>query len=329
MGVTSYGRSFSMAEAGCYGPQCQFTGSRSNSNAMKGRCTGTAGYLAEAEIYEIINASSAGLTTRDTPSSLADGVYYDEDSDSYFLVYNHTEWVSYMGPEIRDSRVKKYKGLNMGGSVNWATDLEKFLDAPNGNWSNFIDAVKRGENPLTNISASSGNWSSISCNDAHFKHYPFYTPAERWSGLNVQDAWSDLMNDWKRFRENGTDLPFAGYIAYLTGVTSSTDCGRIPAAGGCEATARCEDSSPAQSLIWNSLSAVSNMYSKYHLGLVSAAALLIDPSLDDFTKTFAPVPPEEDDMWINVLVELISQATPMVGGKFFKSGRSFSLPIMG
>lgn len=43
VGVSSYGRSFRMAEKGCTGPNCKFTGSRIQSDAAKGDCTDTAG----------------------------------------------------------------------------------------------------------------------------------------------------------------------------------------------------------------------------------------------------------------------------------------------
>lgn len=35
VGITSYGRSFNMAEAGCYGPECLYTGSRMQSDATR------------------------------------------------------------------------------------------------------------------------------------------------------------------------------------------------------------------------------------------------------------------------------------------------------
>jgi hypothetical protein len=43
-----------MAQAGCYGPDYTFNGDRLNSNTKKGRCTGTAGYIADAEIAEML-----------------------------------------------------------------------------------------------------------------------------------------------------------------------------------------------------------------------------------------------------------------------------------
>ncbi|KAH4187203.1 chitinase [Parastagonospora nodorum] len=55
VGVTSYGRSFQMAQAGYTGPKCLFTGSSGQSNAAKGECTDTAGYISNAEIDSIIS----------------------------------------------------------------------------------------------------------------------------------------------------------------------------------------------------------------------------------------------------------------------------------
>jgi GH18 family chitinase len=51
VGITSYSRSFKMAQAGCTGVMCKFTGPASGAKA--GRCTGTQGYLADGEIRDI------------------------------------------------------------------------------------------------------------------------------------------------------------------------------------------------------------------------------------------------------------------------------------
>jgi chitinase len=53
VGVSSYGRSFKMAYANCRGPDCTFLGTRNNSPAKAGACTGTSGYIADAEIRQI------------------------------------------------------------------------------------------------------------------------------------------------------------------------------------------------------------------------------------------------------------------------------------
>jgi GH18 family chitinase len=62
VGITSYGRSFKIVEAGCYSPNCFYTGNRLNSNAKKGKCTGIARYIADAEIAEILGNPKRAVT---------------------------------------------------------------------------------------------------------------------------------------------------------------------------------------------------------------------------------------------------------------------------
>ena len=110
VGVTSYGRSFKMAKAGCTGPMCTFTGPASG--AEKGLCTGTAGYISNREIYGILDANDSGPKT-----------WYDKSSSSDIMVYDQTEWIAFMSRATRDSRTAYYKGLNFGGIIDWAVDL--------------------------------------------------------------------------------------------------------------------------------------------------------------------------------------------------------------
>jgi len=61
VGVSSYGRSFGMTEAGCTGPECTFGGSYSESTAAAGECTQTRGYISNAEIIEMIESNDTSL----------------------------------------------------------------------------------------------------------------------------------------------------------------------------------------------------------------------------------------------------------------------------
>ncbi|RFU78376.1 glycosyl hydrolase family 18 [Trichoderma arundinaceum] len=114
VGVASYGRSFKMAKAGCTGPMCQFTGSPRVSNAAKGRCTGTAGYISNAEINDIL---IFGKVTKQFT-----------DAGSNILVYNDTEWVAYMNDSVKADRAKLYASYNFAGTSDWAVDLQQFVD---------------------------------------------------------------------------------------------------------------------------------------------------------------------------------------------------------
>jgi hypothetical protein len=66
-----------MAKDGCWSAMCEFTGSRTQSDATPGRCTNTSGYLAQAEINELI--------MRKGPRHL-----YDPSSNSDVIIYNGT-----------------------------------------------------------------------------------------------------------------------------------------------------------------------------------------------------------------------------------------------
>lgn len=104
-----------MAREGCWGPMCEFTGSRIESNARPGRCTATGGYLANAEIHEI--------------RKYGDGVrsFRDPSSDSDILLYGG-DYVSYMSLRTKLDRREKWKDLNFAGSIDWAVDLQRFSD---------------------------------------------------------------------------------------------------------------------------------------------------------------------------------------------------------
>jgi chitinase len=101
---------------------CQFTGTRLVSNAKKGRCTDTSGYISNAEINEIIGASS------DDPE--IDGIkaeyWHDHGSNSDMLLYEDTEWVAYMSETTRETRRQHWANFNFGGTIDWAIDLRFF-----------------------------------------------------------------------------------------------------------------------------------------------------------------------------------------------------------
>lgn len=110
VGVASYGRSFKMTTAGCWTEMCTYTGP--TSGALPGQCTETAGYIANAEIDEII---------ANNPSAQ---VFWDENSFSNILVYNETEWVSYMNSSNKATRTLLYGVYGFLGTADWAIDLQ-------------------------------------------------------------------------------------------------------------------------------------------------------------------------------------------------------------
>jgi chitinase len=110
MGLPKYGRSFKMTTPGCTGPTCTFTGPESD--AAPGRCTKTQGYISNFEIREIV-ATESGV--QQLKSAEGDEI----------VVYDGTEWVGWMSKEKHAERTSWFRGLNMGGTVDWAIDLDE------------------------------------------------------------------------------------------------------------------------------------------------------------------------------------------------------------
>lgn len=123
IGMARYSRSFEMAEAGCTGPECLFTGPESG--AWPGRCTNTSGYISNYEINGIISAANSPELYGTTITKLRDDTA-DQDNpflDGDILVYDDTQWISYMSDETYKSRAQHWLRLNVGGLVDWVVDL--------------------------------------------------------------------------------------------------------------------------------------------------------------------------------------------------------------
>jgi GH18 family chitinase len=114
VGVTSYGRSFKMEQAGCDSKNRQFKGNNRTSNAAPGRCKGVSGYISNAEIKEII---ATGRVNRQWKTK-----------GSNFLVYNDTEWVAYMDDYTKWTRSNIYDQYWFAGTTDWAVDLQGFWE---------------------------------------------------------------------------------------------------------------------------------------------------------------------------------------------------------
>lgn len=85
-----------MAQNFCWGPDCLFTGSREFSEANKGRCTDTAGYISNAEIDEIIRKSNGDVYSFHDGNSNTDVVLYKGKDDPIHLAMpvNKLIWTS-------------------------------------------------------------------------------------------------------------------------------------------------------------------------------------------------------------------------------------------
>jgi len=125
MGVSSYGRGFRLEDPGCDGTNCRYTGSNTVSNARKGECTDTGGYISDAEIRNIIQNSN------DWPHFKS---YHDDASASDILIYGDdsgTDWVGWMNTDTKRQRAMWARARNIGGTTDWAVDLETWTGRSN------------------------------------------------------------------------------------------------------------------------------------------------------------------------------------------------------
>jgi len=118
LGVMSYGRSFRMADSSCSGPMCTYLGGYGDSKAAKGPCTDTGGYISDVEIRDVLDNADDFETIRS---------WHDSESDSDILVYGDksgADWVAWMDIDTKSSRFFWTIRNNLGGTVDWAIDLE-------------------------------------------------------------------------------------------------------------------------------------------------------------------------------------------------------------
>jgi hypothetical protein len=190
-----------MSDASCWTEECTFTGTSTQSNAEEGPCTATAGYIANAEIQDILNDASR-----------VNQNYVDEASNTNILVYDDIQWVGYMDDSIKSTRQTLYQDLNMGGSTNWATDLEAYNDVPYPvtSWDEFVSDVHNGQYPFSIDEVISGNWTTVQCTDPAVNLWveDKMSSEQRWSQLDGNDAWTDVTNQWINVDQPSNDITF-------------------------------------------------------------------------------------------------------------------------
>ncbi|GMG12973.1 unnamed protein product [Aspergillus oryzae] len=258
-GIASFGRAFKMTTPGCTGPDCHFTGATSGARA--GRCTATQGYLSVAEIDEILSTNPSADT-------------WTDDSLSNVLVYNETEWVAYMDDANKADRDILYKGLNFGGTVEWATSMHSFHEVPSDalvpggslsdiikEWPVFVETVINGKSPFIHGDRN-GHWAdgSITCTDDAVVGVLDIPPKKRWEDLDCSTAWQDALDKYRQF-----DLPrnwdFTKSISDTFHGRENMNCGILSAQADCSMSFQCEQSKgegsgPAGYEVMNSLVAI-------------------------------------------------------------------------
>ncbi|KAL3462009.1 hypothetical protein BJX64DRAFT_288751 [Aspergillus heterothallicus] len=299
VGISSYGRSFKMTSADCTGPDCTYVGSASD--ALAGRCTLTNGYIANAEINEIISTNPTAETWLD-------------DTDSNTLVYNETEWD------------------NMGGSVNWAIDLAEFHDVPaeayeeddDGShvlletWSAVIKLVDEGTDPFVHGDRN-GNWTNLTCSDPAVQGALDLTSDVRWSMLDCDDAWADAVQIYTDYYPSEY---FTTAISDVYHGPQKMECGRLSEESYCSTIQSCttsivsEGSGPAGYEVLNSLIAIQGMYQDFYDSIEDVETQVLY-DLDVFFETFSPIP--DCTMAFNLIMDSLGLLVPTAMAPIFNS----------
>ncbi|KAJ4318853.1 hypothetical protein N0V84_006667 [Fusarium piperis] len=310
VGVTSYGRSFKMAKAGCTGPMCKFLGSSTESLARKGICTGTAGYISNAEIDDLIGRRAKSVKK------------WVDDSDSDILVYDDTEWVAYMTDSTKRKRISKYQGLNFGGVTDWAVDLQKFGRSEGGI---FIEIIEK--DPQCKWMTKDG----FDCRNEAAKNASM-VPGERWNMLRAPCAWRDVVQNWEKERD-GDDIDVNEYpnefgrsaSMFLDGA-ESFNCATISAdSNGCKEVNTCfatEDAGPASYFIINSFASLHTLFSSLY-SAVFQAENTIQTKLQSLVELFAP--DVDNSAEFNLVADMLGVAFGMFSAPLFnKSAKRLS-----
>lgn len=308
VGVSSYGRSFKAAEPGCYGPMCRYLGELSQ--AAPGRCTGQAGYIANAEINDLM--VQAGGNSQLKRSLDAD--WFRDDSESDIIVYNSTEWAGFMNSENKLSRTNKWVGLNFGGISDWAADLKRFSAAEGGSTQ---------PQPI-----EEGLWQAVPCTVEAVEDINM-DPRLRWEGVGADAAWQDVVNAWKN-REGDVwgDTNLSIFVSDFFHGDEGMDCGVVKDLNGCRDTYLCKDfenvdgTGPAAYFILNSFVRLSSFLWNSYSGTVDAASTL---DALEFSKDFGHKDRQDDNFLLFSIINALTIGLTMGVAGIFNNGTSSML----
>jgi hypothetical protein len=203
-----YGRSFKMAEAGCTGPDCFFLGNNRTSYAAEGVCTGTRGYISNVEIQGIRDSNSQD----DLYGTRIVREISDKAGD--ILVYDDTEWVSWMQPFTYLIRAVVYKSRNFGGTSNWAIDLEyDFASGGDGEWYNPEDEG------IDNTYSCNYSRTFKDLDDLNNNAEGLSLFCRQMFAIKVLEAMLDSLYAEYKSADNGYDSKFAAYVRYINRIT--------------------------------------------------------------------------------------------------------------
>lgn len=313
-GVSSYGRAFEMTDSSCYTAECTYV----DDSATPGRCTNTSGYISDAEIKELADGDDATS-------------YFDDDSQTDILVYDSVQWVAYMSSDTKDTRKTLYKQLGLGGTTDWAIDLEDFMEDD----SAFPAlARKKVGNVLDKGECSDGGLYEFmchTCENADDREIVSLaqSPYDMWENSNASTAlalfqtwWVDAKADGKK----GSLTTWAMAMAYFFDSTKDITC----TVGGaenynCWSDASCDNTQIpiAGYVIMTSYLRMFRFYEAWWNALDNIQSSWGSFS-DDFIDTFVP---DVDNIQDTLNEWLVSTILDSVTGQMWeKFAKKLSLP---
>ncbi|KAJ5653293.1 hypothetical protein N7490_000296 [Penicillium lividum] len=208
VGVSSYGRSFEMTTAGCYDSSCTW-----DAAGDAGECTGTAGYISNAEMNEILSTNSDSK------------VYSTNVTD--ILVYNSTQWVGYMTNATKVERQAYYETYNFGGTAEWAIDLEEFVSYV----SSAAGAVETGGQTITiDPEVWTASPAAVTCAPPCYMIMPpkslSTTTTITFPQWNTQMVWRATATKTTTFKD-GSILTYDSYQSYTIPTSISISPGNL------------------------------------------------------------------------------------------------------
>ncbi|CAI4213627.1 unnamed protein product [Parascedosporium putredinis] len=286
VGVASYGRAFKMAEPGCTGPMCAFTGP--NSGARGGLCTGEPGYLADGEIERILKDPKRNARA-----------WIDKESMSNIMVYDDTEWVAYMDDANKNSRAMLYEHYNFGGTTDWAIDLQTFSDSEFVTDTSFAEMMQNGGRcPWRNTEG-------FHC-DSEAASNTLLPGKQRWDGTACDCAWYEFVDEWLRVRDRADrSAKFSSFAAtFFKADDIAYECNDV-LVGCANMHMQCPDvhisnmTGPAGALIVGSFAELSVRMTKMYEAFSGVEAHMLN-QLNQFYDTFVEI--EKDESQRNFLI---------------------------
>ncbi|KAK5995000.1 Killer toxin subunits alpha/beta-like protein [Cladobotryum mycophilum] len=202
---SSYGRSYrvidrSACERSLDDIGCRFTGPYSN--ATPGVCTGTAGYLSNAEINEIVT-NEANTVVR-----------FDEASHSITLLYG-PDWVSFLTDDMKKARLNYYLVYRYAGVADWAIDLQAYTD-------DDFDPHGEYDLPDTSLSAPcNGNYQTLEELDTAAETIPAHC-ITIYTLIALNNLLKRSLSDYNDMMSDGYDRKFKTYAKEMAKTAGDT-----------------------------------------------------------------------------------------------------------